>query len=81
MTDVFYTLALYLALLSSLLILIRRQWTLNLITLTVQFLCLFPVLRSFLPLQVAIIQPNWIDGHIDPLSLPDQCGRDQTHRS
>ncbi len=57
MTDILYTLALYLALLSSLLILIRRQWTLNLITLTVQFLCLFPVLRSFLPLQVAIIQP------------------------
>lgn len=57
MSGILYTIALYLALFAALLILIRRQWTLNLIALAVQFLCLFPILRSFLPLQLAIIQP------------------------
>jgi len=56
-TDPINTIALYLALFGSLLILTRRQWTLNLIALTIQFLCLFPILCSFLPLQLAIIQP------------------------
>jgi hypothetical protein len=56
-TDLIYAIALYLALFASLLILIRRQWTLNLLTLAVQFLCLFPILRSYLPFQPALIQP------------------------
>jgi len=37
--------------------LVRRQWTLNLIALVVQFACLFPMLLKILPLQLALIQP------------------------
>lgn len=51
------TLPLYLVLVAALLNLVRRQWTLNLIALTIQFLFLFPILRSILPLQLALIQP------------------------
>lgn len=57
MNDLLTSVALYLALLAAMLNLVRRQWTLNLIALLVQFLCLFPMLRLHLPLQLAIIQP------------------------
>lgn len=60
MTDLIYTIALYLALFASLLILIRRQWTLNLLTLAVQFICLFPILRSYLPF-------NWRLSNLSPV--------------
>ena len=55
MTDLLQSLPVYLALLAALLILVRRQWTLNLLALLVQFICLFPILLKVLPLQLALI--------------------------
>lgn len=57
MTEIFQSLVVYIALLAALLNLVRRQWSLNLIALVVQFICLFPVLQAELPLQLALIQP------------------------
>ena len=48
---------LYLVLLAALVNLVRRQWVVNLVALTVQFLFLFPIVRSILPLELALIQP------------------------
>ncbi len=57
MTEIFQSLPIYIALLAALLNLVRRQWTLNLIVLVVQFACLFPILLKIVPLQLALIQP------------------------
>jgi len=57
MTELLESLPVYLALLASLLNLVRRQWTLNLIALLVQFVCLFPILLKIMPLQLALIHP------------------------
>ncbi len=57
MTEFLQSLPVYIALLAALLNLVRRQWTLNLIALVVQFACLFPMLLKILPLQLALIQP------------------------
>ncbi|MCK9246599.1 MAG: hypothetical protein M0P11_06555 [Anaerolineaceae bacterium] len=57
MTEVFQSLPIYIALMAGLLNLVRRQWSLNLIALVVQFICLFPILWAALPLQLALIQP------------------------
>ncbi len=57
MTDFLQYLPVYLALLAALLNLVRRQWTLNLVALIVQFVCLFPILLKILPLQLALIHP------------------------
>ncbi len=57
MTEALQSLPVYLALLAALLNLVRRQWTLNLIALLVQFVCLFPVLLKIMPLQLAVIHP------------------------
>lgn len=57
MTDLLQSLPVYLALLAALLNLVRRQWTLNLLALLVQFICLFPILLKILPLQLALIHP------------------------
>lgn len=57
MTVLTQSLPVYLALIAALLNLVRRQWTLNLIALFVQFVCLFPILLKVLPLQLALIHP------------------------
>ncbi len=56
MTDILQSLPVYLVLIAALLNLVRRQWTLNLIALLVQFICLFPILWKFY-LQLALIHP------------------------
>ena len=57
MSDILQSLPIFLALVAALLNLVRRQWSLNLIALFVQFICLFPVLLKVLPLQLALIHP------------------------
>ena len=57
MSDILQSLPIFLALIAALLNLVRRQWSLNLIALFVQFICLFPVLLKVLPLQLALIHP------------------------
>lgn len=57
MNSLLLNVALYLGLFAALLNLVRRQWTLNLIALVVQILCLFPMLDTILPIQLAVIQP------------------------
>ncbi len=47
----------YLALAAALINLVRRKWSLNLLALMLQFLCLFPALASILSLELALIQP------------------------
>ncbi len=57
MTEILQSLPIYIALLAALLNLVRRQWSLNLIALLVQFICLLPILMKIMPLQLALIQP------------------------
>lgn len=57
MPDFVQSLAVYLVLIAALLNLVRRQWSLNLVALLVQFICLFAILWEVLPLQLALIQP------------------------
>ena len=57
MKELLQSLPVYIALLAALLNLVRRQWTLNLLALLVQFVCVFPVLLRVLPLQLALIHP------------------------
>ncbi|MDD2522046.1 MAG: hypothetical protein PHW11_04425 [Anaerolineaceae bacterium] len=57
MTEFLQSLPVYIALLAALLNLVRRQWSLNLVALVVQFICVFPPLLKILPLQLALIHP------------------------
>lgn len=57
MKELLQSLPVYIALLAALLNLVRRQWTLNLLALLVQFVCVFPVFLRVLPLQLALIHP------------------------
>jgi hypothetical protein len=47
----------YLALAAALVNLSRRKWSLNLLALGIQSLCLFPALTSILSIELALIQP------------------------
>lgn len=57
MSEILTQIPIYLVLLAALVNLTRRQWTINLVALTVQYLFLFPIVRSVLPLELALIQP------------------------
>ncbi len=57
MIEFLQPLPVYIVLLAALLNLVRRQWTLNLIALVVQFVFVFPPLLKILPLQLALIHP------------------------
>lgn len=57
MREILNTLPIYIALIAALLNLVRRQWSLNLIALVLQFIFLIPSLLDLFPFQIALIQP------------------------
>lgn len=57
MRELLNTLPIYIALLAALLNLVRRQWSLNLIALVLQFIFIIPSLLKLFPIQIALIQP------------------------
>lgn len=57
MSELLNTLPIYIALIAALLNLVRRQWSLNLIALVLQFIFIIPSLLKLFPIQIALIQP------------------------
>lgn len=57
MRELLSSLPAYIALIAALLNLVRRQWSLNLITLVLQFIFIIPSLLNLFPIQIALIQP------------------------
>jgi hypothetical protein len=57
MAELLNSLPIYIALIAALLNLVRRQWSLNLIALVLQFIFIIPSLLNLFPIQIALIQP------------------------